>query len=411
MKPSNVEVLDPRERRQDERRQDERRQVPLLQRVPAPAGTTWHRAWPGGRPGEQDRPLVLEGRDADGHVVAATARPHLRSGVLTGAHVQVLREDHRLPALGTARAEGAVLVGHRAGKRAVLRSGAAGAPQSFLKVARPAATRTALARLHAVDAALGGHPGRPALVEVTGAAEGLLRLRPAMGCDLSALLAAGEDPAALARCHAAGRATAVAGGALAAVTASPAAAGLPVHDAGAEAAVLRRWAGDARDFGVLASAQAARLNALVTAVGDALLALPPVPPVLSHRDLHEAQVLVRFPQPGCSDGVGALADPGAAVVTFLDVDTAARADPCLDAANLLAHLDLALVRGAAPAAVAAVRAGLREGWAACGHPLLDSGPQRLALWRTAARLRLVAVHAFRGSVSDLAHWIGCHALR
>ncbi|WP_432523471.1 hypothetical protein [Kineococcus sp. SYSU DK006] len=130
-----------------------------------------------------------------------------------------------------------------------------------------------------------------------------------------------------------------------------------------------------------------------------------MPVVLSHRDLREGQVLVHFPESGRSGG-GADSRPPA--VTFLDVDTAAHADPCLDAANLLAHLDLALVRGAAPAAL---RAGLREGWAVCGHPLLDSQPQRLALWRTAARLRLVAVHAFRGPVRNLTHWIGCRALR
>ncbi|WP_432573345.1 hypothetical protein [Kineococcus sp. SYSU DK005] len=388
--------------------------LPVLQRVPAPAGTRWHRAWPGARSGaaagepvgdragEPQRVLVLEGRDAAGRAVAATARVHLDGGVLTGADVEVLERDERLPALAAALAQGGTLLAHRAGKRAVLRTGPARAPRAFLKVARPAATRTALARLRSVDAALGGHPHRPGLVEVRGTGEGLLRLEPVAGTDLAALLAAGAGAAA--RCRAAGRATALATGALADASASPAALALPGHDAAAEAALLRRWVEDARGFGVLPPPLAARALALAGALGDALHALPAAAPVLSHRDLHDGQVLVRSPPRGAGAHPAGGAAGGAAV-TFLDVDTAARADPCLDAANLLAHLDLALARGAAPSAVAALSAGLREGWRACGHPLLELGPRRLELWRAAARLRLVAVHAFRGPVHDLAPWL------
>ncbi|WP_337059784.1 hypothetical protein [Kineococcus sp. G2] len=363
----------------------------MLNRVPAEDGVVWRRAWPGGRPGEPERPLVLEGVRPGGRVVAATAEVRVSGGVLTGARVHLVADDHRLPALAAERRAGAAVVGHRAGKRAVLRTGPAHAPREFVKVARPAATRDALERLDAVRAALGEHPDRPGLVEVTARSEGVLRLRPAAGTALSALLGPRAGPAHLVRCRAAGHRTALATGALAA---APAGA-LPEHDAHREAGVLERWAGDARAFGVLPPPLAGRLVSRAAEVADRLRALPPAPAVASHRDLHDGQVLVRSAPDGIAPGV-----------TFLDVDTAARAHPCLDPANLLAHLDLALVRGAAPAAVAALTAGLREGWAAGGHPLRATGPDALAAWRAAARLRLVAVHAFRGPVDDLATWLG-----
>lgn len=327
------------------------------------AGVRWRRVWPGGRAGDPvaGRHLVLEGRDGTGRIVAAT-RP-------VGGPVQVVEHDTALPALEALRAEGRLLA-HRAGKRAVLRTAG-----GFVKVATPRATRTALAR-HAVllDALAGAapHRDRPDLVAVTGADvdAGVLRLHPADGTDLTAVLAAGDVVTA----HRAGLRTAAASTALARCTAPD----LPVHDLAAEAAVLQRWTAEADAFGVL-PAGAARAAAVAA---EAVLALGPEPSVPAHRDLHDGQVLL------------------GERVTLLDVDTAALADPGLDAANLLAHLDLAVVTGAAAQPVAhAVERGLWEGWREHGHPLVTA-PGRVRVLRAATRCRLVAVHAFRGLTPD-----------
>ncbi|WP_369052056.1 phosphotransferase family protein [Kineococcus terrestris] len=373
--------------------------------LPAPPGVRWRRAWPG-----KDGRLVLEGLEGlddlgtAGRVVAATARPVLRDGRLVGADdLAVVDDDPRLPALAALRAGGATLTAHRAGKRAVLREGPPGAPRAFAKVAGSRATRTALDRLAALRALLAasGAPARPRLVDVLDAdpGAGVLRLAPAPGRDLTSLLAragAGE-------CRAAGRATGRALAALAtAPTTAPATApaagpALPVHTGADEAAVLTRWVADARAHGVLPGDLAAALERAADDVAAALRAAGPegpAPLVPAHRDLHDGQVLV--------DGTGGTAGWGR--VTLLDVDTAALADPCLDAGNLLAHLDLArlLLGPARAAAVDALEDGLRAGWAEAGHPLLAAAPERLELHRAAARLRVVAVHAFRGRARLLA---------
>ena len=122
---------------------------------------------------------------------------------------------------------------------------------------------------------------------------------------------------------------------------------------------------------------AARLAADADAAAEALRALPPLPPVLAHRDLHDGQVLLT---------AGSAADLAAATPGLLDLDTAALADPALDAGNLLAHLDLAAAAGHADAARAAA-VGVVE------HVALD--PARIQVLRRAAAVRLCAVHAYR----------------
>jgi hypothetical protein len=97
--------------------------------------------------------------------------------------------------------------------------------------------------------------------------------------------------------------------------------------------------------------------------------------VTAHRDFHEAQLLV---------GPGELG--------LLDFDLCCRAEPELDPGNLLAHLDLARIRGrvAAPAAEAFERAFL----AACaGRGLVDG--RALVFHRGASLLRLALVWGLR----------------
>ncbi|WP_432562351.1 hypothetical protein [Kineococcus sp. SYSU DK003] len=304
----------------------------------------WRRVWPR-RPGDPSAGLVLEGRDGRGGVVAGTADG-------PGHPVRVRTVDPGLP--GLAGLPG-VLVGHRYGKRAVLRREA-----TFVKLASARATRTALDRHAALARAL-GRPGDPALVEVLAARDGVLELAAAEGHDLSSTLDSGD----LTACERDGERT---GAALAAL-ATARTRDLPVHDAAAEVAVLERWVADAVAFGLAPPALAARAAEAASALGSAPdgCGEPLVP---AHRDLHDGQVLL------------------GERVTFLDVDTAALADPALDAANLLAHLDLAAARGRRREA-AALERGVRRG-------LPDLDPARVAVLRRVARCRLVAVHAFRG---------------
>lgn len=307
---------------------------------------SWNRVWPR-RSGDPSAGLVLEGRLGD-RVVAATAEGF-------DAPVRLRAQDPRLPEL--AGHPGRV-VGHRWGKRAVLAH-----EGGFVKLAPARATRTARERHASLTRALQGVPQAPDLVEIAGASATALELRAASGVDLTSVLAAGPAE----RCRQAGART---GRAVAAV-ASAHAPDLPVHDTEAEAVVLRRWVADAEAFGVLPAGLGRRAEEALSALVPATAA-----PVPSHRDLHDGQVLL------------------GERVTFLDVDTAALAEPALDPANLLAHLDLAAARGRRESA-AAVEAGL---WSAWGH--LDR--QRVRVLRQVARCRLVAVHSFRGLPADVA---------
>lgn len=271
-----------------------------------------------------------------------------------GAPVRVRTEDTRLPAL---QAHPGRVVGHRWGKRAVLAHGG-----GFVKLASARATRTAVERHGVLARALRGVPQAPDLVEITAVGEDALELRAASGLDLTSLL---DGPPSA--CVDAGVRT---GQAVRAV-ASSRAPELPVHDPATEAVVLQRWVGDAEAFGVAPVALRRRSQEALRDLTDVVAALVP-----SHRDLHDGQVLL------------------GERVTFLDVDTAAQAEPALDPANLLAHLDLAAARGRRGTA-AAVEDGL---WSQWGH--LDA--DRVQVLRRVARCRLVAVHAFRGLSPEVA---------
>ena len=154
---------------------------------------------------------------------------------------------------------------------------------------------------------------------------------------------------------------------------------LPAHGLDDEAEVLARSVADAVACGVVRGSTAVRLAAEAGAAAEALRALPPLPPVLAHRDLHDGQVLLPA-------GLAA-APPG-----LLDLDTAALADPALDAGNVLAHLDLAAAAGHLGAARAAAVGVVH-------HAALDPG--RVQVLRRAAALRLCAVHAYRPAAAEV----------
>ena len=334
-----------------------------------PAGAVvQRRAWPADLR-EPGRDLVLE-LAVDGRV---------RAGRVVDGRLEVLDDDPDLPALAALAAEpGAVVVGHRAARRAVVRR----ADGTFAKVARRGATRRALVRLAAVDALLADAPAAaPARPEVVGAdpGAGVVVLAPAAGTPLEDLLARGGAG----ECRRAGRrlGRALAALAVAVPPADVEAEGWPVHSLDDEAVTTLRWTAAAEAAGVLDPGEGEQLTVRRERALAALAALPAAAPVPAHRDLHEGQVLVR--------------DTG---VLLLDWDTAALADPAADVANLVAHLDLLTSaspgrRREAAATAAGLRAGLREG----GHPLaLDpSGAARVDVLREVTAVRLVAVHAFR----------------
>ncbi|MFB9378754.1 phosphotransferase [Kineococcus gynurae] len=327
-----------------------------------------------------ERHLVLEGVDDGGAIVVGRARAGLRD-------VRVLDHDPELPALRPLldAPGGPRLRAHRFGRRAVLHeAGPEGG--TWVKLATPAATRAAFAALHRVDRLLADRPGRPGLVRVLAADPdaGTLRLAAAPGSDLTTILTS-ADPVT------AGSAGAATGRALAVLAGSGTGEGWPEHDLTTEARTLRRWADDALAFGVLSPAMAGPYDDLVARTVEELVTLPRRESVPAHRDLHDGQVLL---------------DPRDGGVTFLDVDTAALADPALDPANLLAHLDLLALRR--PGCGTAVAAAVRGLTATLTGP---RSPEHERVLRRAAQLRILAVHAFRGPVHDLAPFLDGSARR
>lgn len=141
------------------------------------------------------------------------------------------------------------------------------------------------------------------------------------------------------------------------------------HNATDELAILAPWAARLREvFPELAR----KADPILARLRRELPALPPVAPVPCHRDLHEGQILI--------SGAGRMLRVG-----LLDFDTLRLGDPALDPGNLQAHLILA---------------GLREGRShapfvdAIERALPHIAPERLALWRRAALLRVAMIHAF-----------------
>ena len=278
------------------------------------------RAWPRGADA-----LALEYRSADGLVVAAqwhadagrfeqlcreTPQPCATVEVPGGRELllQAHGADRRLAALrGIAARPGAVLLGHRAERRAVVRTA-----DTFVKVVPPErAARVAAAAAHATALAARAGLRAPALVDAEPAA-GVVCFAALEGTPLREALGGAGAADAL-------RAT---GRALRRLHASRAPAALPVHDAAAEVAVLERWVADLvahADGHPLARDAAGRLPA----VAAALTTEPPCPPGLLHRDLHDGQVLL------APDGT----------IALLDADTLARGEPALDLGNLVAHLE------------------------------------------------------------------------
>jgi len=167
---------------------------------------------------------------------------------------------------------------------------------------------------------------------------------------------------------------------LRAAQARPAPEDLPVHGPQDELDLLDRLAGR---LGLAAAGPPERYAAL----RDRLASLEtPEPPALvfAHRDLHDRQVL----------------DTGSGLV-LLDFDLASRADPVLDAANLLAHLKLRALQGAGGAS--------DESALLLGRALLEGldgrhdadFARRLRFYQATTFLRLLLVYRLRPRWTDV----------
>jgi len=327
-----------------------------VRRAVLTAGLTPRRSWP-----ERGGALAVEALTRDGRVVAARVED---------TDVTVLdTADPELPALAAA-APGATVIGHRAGRRAVLCR-----RDSYLKVVRPGRAARVVGGLAAARDLLGADPAAallPAVLAVDDAV-GCVELAGLPGPTLHRLLA--DDPAAADTL--AGRT----GAALAVLQSAPGAR-LAVHGHREEADVLRHWTADA------AAWDGADRTAAAEQLAARLVALPEPAWVPAHRDLHDKQIVA------VGDRVG-----------LLDLDTLCSADPALDLANLLAHLRLRVLQGHCTAAVAG-RCAARLRASAGGR----AGAQAVATYTAATLLRLAAVYTFRPGPAGLPDRLASAAL-
>lgn len=302
------------------------------------------------------RRLSFEGRDGEGQVRAGRIWFDDRA---QPARVALLPHgrDRRLPALERLSERGELLV-HRAGRRGVLRTA-----EGFTKVVRPGKVADAEARAR-LFAEAGGPLTTPKVL--SSSADGELTVDVVPGVSLHGL-AAGE-PAAWAAGWAAW-----AGAWPEAVRHGAPQSALGQFTVADEARTLAGW---------LERVEAARPTGLgptlrprFEAVMAALTALPEPRWTLSHRDLHDKQILVT----------------PAGSVGLIDSDTLALADPALDLGNLLAHVELRARQGLVDGYQAAHAVELIRGVA----DALEVPTASLAAWRDSAALRLTCVYALR----------------
>ncbi|MDO5067256.1 MAG: phosphotransferase [Propionibacteriaceae bacterium] len=153
---------------------------------------------------------------------------------------------------------------------------------------------------------------------------------------------------------------------------------LPRHRGIDEAATLQRWYDHASRHRAVPESE--RLGDRVAGLCDAL-AVGDGPTVPIHRDLHDKQLLW--------DGNE---------LTMLDLDLGSSGEVALDLGNLWAHAEVRRRQGVLSETALAEMAELLGR----ATEQLEADPVRVALHRSAARLRIAFVHAFR---STDRHWI------
>ncbi|NOJ60380.1 phosphotransferase [Arthrobacter sp. 260] len=158
---------------------------------------------------------------------------------------------------------------------------------------------------------------------------------------------------------------------------------LPAHTARDECRTMARWVNQAQEFEAL-PVEPARLQRASAQVARLLISGAPQQAVLSHRDLHDKQLLF---------------NPDSGSIGLIDCDTVAVAEPALDLANLLVHVDFRRAQGVY-SAVAAQTAEQSVLTAAAAMGVSDA---RLQAYAVSTRLRLACLYAFRPQHQALAH--------
>jgi hypothetical protein len=331
------------------------------------------RAWPRG-----SGCLLLEYWAADGRLIGgqwradpvelgAVAEETRRSGpaelveAADGLHVllQSRGADRRLPGLAPLLGQtGSTLLVHRPERRAVVRL--ARSPTSvYARVVRPSRLESLVGAVDHARAVADGAFTTPELLGVD-PGSGVAVFESLPGAALHELLGSDE---ALSHAPAIGRALRM----LHAAEVRPRS---DRHSPDAEARVLSMWV---RRLPRYAPSLARPAADAAASVAEALRPAGPVRLAPAHRDLHDKQIFV----------------DGGPSVGLLDFDTLAAAEPALDLANLLVHLELRALQGDCDRRWAAQMAqGVLEGYR-------TRGDERLSAYADATRVRLACVYAFR----------------
>ncbi|WP_454083999.1 hypothetical protein [Georgenia sp. Marseille-Q6866] len=334
------------------------------------------RAWPRGT-----EHALLELAAEDGSTVAgqwfadpaalesAAAATPAPARVAGDALLQPRGADARLRALPDVLAEdGACLVAHRPGRRAVVRLDALdGSAREFVKVVRASRAADLARRGSLVTELVGDAVPVPRLLDTAEVGRGVLRWSVVPGRTLHALGADEWEP------EKARTAWEAAGRAVRHLHEAPRDRVAARHGATDELGAVADWLHPAVVHGLLDADLVARAGERVaaelgTGAGDSALGV-------LHRDLHDKQLL--------------LDDAG--TVGMIDVDTLAVGERALDVANLLVHLELREAQGMlTPELATAARDAFLSGVGAEELP-----HQRVAAYTRATRLRLAGVYAFR----------------
>lgn len=333
---------------------------------------TIHRAWPRGR-SDEAQVVLVEGRDALGRLRAGRLWLQPDSGLgwrVSRSHLAPAGRDPKLPELAAAAAQGDLLV-HRYGRRAVVRR-----RQDVVKIVRPGeGASVATAARHGYDLARSAGFAAPRVRGVSTSSVSFSILPGRSLHELGGVLTTAEwsrwwDRWAdrwtrLAQPWPAGRK-------------EDAPAPHTAHD---EVLVLRRWLDWVTGLEALPTILQHRVTERVAAVTSELISRPAQALVISHRDLHDKQMLAADSSLG-----------------LLDFDTVALAEPALDLANLAVHAHLRAAQGLWSARHSQIAQD------AVDRVVATRGVdhRRMAAYAEATRLRLACLYAVRPPYRELA---------